>query len=65
MLRAVIFDFDGVVSDSELLHYKALNQVFIEYGVDVPKEVHWEKYLGYNDLENIKAVSRDYDMNLT
>lgn len=65
MLRAVIFDFDGVVSDSELLHYKALNQVFIEYGVDVPKEVHWEKYLGYSDLENVIAVSRDYDMNFT
>ena len=65
MLRAVIFDFDGVVSDSELLHYKALNQVFIDYGVDVPKEVHWQKYLGYSDLENVIAVSHDYDMNFT
>ncbi len=65
MLRAVIFDFDGVVSDSEMLHYKALNQVFADYGVDVPKEVHWQKYLGYSDLENVIAVSRDYDMNLT
>lgn len=65
MLKAVIFDFDGVVSDSEMLHYKALNEIFIKYGVDVPKEVHWQKYLGYNDIENIEAVSRDYDMGLT
>ena len=64
MLKAAIFDFDGVVSDSELLHYKALNEVFADYGVNVPKEKHWAEYLGYNDLENVKAVSRDYDMAL-
>ena len=65
MLKAVIFDFDGVVSDSEMLHYKALNEIFAKYGVDVPKKVHWQKYLGYSDIENIEAVSRDYDMGLT
>ncbi|MCI0498901.1 MAG: HAD family phosphatase, partial [Planctomycetales bacterium] len=64
MVKAVIFDFDGVICDSEVLHYKALNAVFNKYGVDVPKEVHWEKYLGYNDLDNIAAVSRDYKMGL-
>ncbi len=65
MLKAVIFDFDGVVSDSEMLHYKALNEIFSKCGVDVPKKVHWQKYLGYSDIENIEAVSRDYDMGLT
>ena len=65
MLKAVIFDFDGVVSDSEMLHYKALNEILIKYGIDVPKKVHWQKYLGYGDIENIEAVSRDYDMGLT
>lgn len=65
MLRAVIFDFDGVIADSEFLHYKALNKVFNLHGVHVPKDVHWEKYLGYTDLENIQAVSDDYKMNLS
>lgn len=64
MLRAVIFDFDGVIADSELLHYKALNEVFKLHGVDVPRAVHWEKYLGYTDQENIEAVWRDYGMEL-
>ena len=64
MLKAVIFDFDGVIADSELLHYKALNAVFNQHGVDIPKEVHWEKYLGYSDLDNIEAVNRDYRMGL-
>lgn len=64
MLKAVIFDFDGVICDSELLHYRALNEIFKRYGVDVPKVVHWEKYLGYSDIENIEAVNRDYAMGL-
>ena len=62
MLKAVIFDFDGVIADSEALHYKALNAVFNRYGVDVPKDLHWQKYLGYSDRENIEAVNRDYTM---
>ena len=62
MLKAVIFDFDGVIADSEALHYKALNAVFNRYGVDVPKDVHWQKYLGYSDRENIEAVNVDYGM---
>jgi beta-phosphoglucomutase len=64
MVKAVIFDFDGVIADSEALHYKALNTIFNRFGVDIPKEVHWKKYLGYTDLENIEAVNRDYDMGL-
>lgn len=64
MLKAVIFDFDGVICDSEYLHYRALNAVFQRYGVDVPKGVHWDKYLGYTDAENIEAVNRDYAMGL-
>jgi beta-phosphoglucomutase len=60
----VIFDFDGVICDSEDLHYRALNAVFNRYGVDVPKAVHWDKYLGYTDLENIEAVNQDYAMGL-
>ena len=62
MLQAVIFDFDGVIADSEAMHYEALNAVFNRYGLDMPKEVHWEKYLGYSDRENIEAVNVDYGM---
>jgi beta-phosphoglucomutase len=65
MLKAVIFDFDGVVADSEHLHYKALNEALKTQGVDVPKDVHWAKYLGYSDYDNIEAVNRDYGMGLS
>ena len=62
MLGAVIFDFDGVVADSELLHYRAMNKAFGLHGLSVSKEEHWEKYLGYTDYENVRAVNRDHGM---
>ena len=62
MLQAVIFDFDGVIADSDALHYESLNVVFNRHGTDVSKNVHWEKYLGYSARENIEAVGADYGM---
>jgi len=65
MLKAVIFDFDGVIADSELLHYKALNAIFKPFGIDVPQQMYWDKYLGYNDVEAVEAISRDYNILLS
>ncbi|MXV80329.1 MAG: HAD family phosphatase, partial [Chloroflexi bacterium] len=33
---AVIFDMDGVLLDSEPLHYEAVRQALAEQGVDFP-----------------------------
>jgi len=38
MLKAIIFDFDGVVVDSEPLYQQAEERLFKEYGVTVPAE---------------------------
>ncbi len=63
MLDAVIFDFDGVIADSELLHYKALAHAFKKYDIDMSKEEHYRTYLGYSDFDNIHAVCKDYNKN--
>jgi HAD superfamily hydrolase (TIGR01509 family) len=36
--RAVIFDMDGVVVDSEHLHYEADSRIFAHFGIRVPAE---------------------------
>lgn len=38
MVKAVIFDFDGVVVDSEPLIFEAAKKVFAEYGADLTLE---------------------------
>jgi len=62
MLKAVIFDFDGVIADSELLHYRAMNEAMRRRGADIPKALHWEKYLGFTDYENARVVNKDFQM---
>jgi HAD superfamily hydrolase (TIGR01509 family) len=55
-LKAVIFDMDGVLVDSEPWHYKIEKILYKKLGIDVPEEVHLT-YLGtagdfmYGDLK--------------
>ena len=65
MLKAVIFDFDGVIADSERLHWKAANEVFAGLGVDLGWEKYYADYLAYTDQECFEAVISDYNVSLT
>jgi beta-phosphoglucomutase len=56
MLRAVIFDFDGVITDSEVLHLRAFNKVLTQYGVEISTKDYYKKYLGLSDLDCFKAL---------
>jgi len=51
MLRLVIFDFDGVIADSEPAHFEMFRQICLEEGLDFTWESYKEKYLGYTDTE--------------
>ena len=56
MLRAVIFDFDGVITDSEILHFRAFNQVLAQYGIELTKQDYYTTYLGFNDADCYKVL---------
>jgi len=56
MLRAVIFDFDGVITDSEVLHLRSFNQVLAQYGVEISTKDYYKEYLGLSDLDCFKAL---------
>jgi beta-phosphoglucomutase len=50
VLRAILFDFDGVVVDSEPLHWAALNEVLVLHGVTpVSKDYYFQNMLGLDD----------------
>jgi beta-phosphoglucomutase len=57
MLRAVIFDFDGVITDSEILHLRAFNQVLAKYNIEIVTKDYYKQYLGLTDVDCFKAVS--------
>lgn len=50
MLGAVIFDFDGVIADSEMLHFAAFNQALCQFGAEIKKDDYFKNYLGLTDI---------------
>jgi len=49
MLRAIIFDFDGVVADNEPIHCAMFQRVLGELGIFLSEEEYYAEYLGYDD----------------
>jgi len=58
-LDALIFDFDGVVVDSEPVHFAAFGQVLRERGLDLAREDYYSRYLGFDDHDCFRAVGAD------
>jgi beta-phosphoglucomutase-like phosphatase (HAD superfamily) len=48
-MRAVIFDFDGVLADTEQLHYAALRDTLASQGWTLTYDTYLAEYLGYDD----------------
>jgi beta-phosphoglucomutase len=55
-MDAVIFDFDGVVVDTEPIHYACFRDVLAGEGVELARTEYYEKYLGYDDHDCFAAV---------
>ena len=49
MIKAIVFDFDGVLADSEPLHLRAYQEVLSQFGVTLSREDYYANYLGYDD----------------
>ena len=60
MLRAILFDFDGVIADSETLHLKAFQKILKEEAIELPDEAYYTRYLGLDDNTCIRTVLQDY-----
>ena len=56
MLKAVIFDFDGVITDSEVLHLRAFNRSLVPFSVEITTKDYYQNYLGFSDFDCYKAL---------
>ena len=49
MLRAVIFDFNGIIVDDEPIHFRLFQRVLGEEGIVLTEEDYYSRYLGFDD----------------
>ena len=58
-VRAVVFDFDGVLADSEPLHLKAYQALLEPQGIHLDERTYCERYLGYDDEGALRRIAAD------
>jgi HAD superfamily hydrolase (TIGR01509 family) len=64
-VRAVLFDFDGVLVNSEPLHFRAMRDSLLPEGIAIDEEEYARTYLAYDDREATRIAlerhGRPYD----
>src|SRR5262249_13803041 len=58
-LRAIVFDFDGVIANSEPLHFRAYRDVLAEDGVSLSERDYYARYLGFDDVGAFQTIGAD------
>ncbi|MBZ0088944.1 MAG: HAD family phosphatase, partial [Thermoanaerobaculia bacterium] len=59
MLRALLFDFNGVLLDDEPLHFRLFRRVLGEEGIDFAAGDYFTRYLGIDDRACFGAALSD------
>jgi len=65
MLGAVIFDFDGVLVDSEQIHHKAFNRVLTKFHYQLSSREYYDRFLGLSDEELLRIVDKERNLSLS
>jgi len=61
-VNAIVFDFDGVLADSEMLHLRVYRELLEPSGVTITTEKYFESYLGSDDEGVFQQVAIDHKL---
>jgi beta-phosphoglucomutase len=56
---AIVFDFDGVIANSEPLHFRAFREVLADAGAGLTESEYYARYLGFDDVGVFRAIAAD------
>jgi HAD superfamily hydrolase (TIGR01509 family) len=63
MLKAVLFDMDGVIVNSEPLHYKAYHEMYKEIGINITPTLH-KSFTGKATLPICKELCEQFNLSI-
>jgi beta-phosphoglucomutase len=58
-VRAIIFDLDGTLADTEPLHFEAFNAVLKSHGVEISGADYFGRLIGYDDRDCFTLILRE------
>jgi beta-phosphoglucomutase len=61
-VRAIVFDFDGVLADSEPLHLRVYQEILEPHGIHLDQTTYCAKYLGFDDEGAFQQIAVDYQL---
>ena len=64
-LQAIVFDFDGVIADSEPLHLRAFQRTLAEEQIELSGRDYYSRYLGYDDVGLVQTLAADRGIAMT
>jgi beta-phosphoglucomutase len=56
---AILFDFDGVLADTEPLHWECWREVLLPLGVDLKWDTYHDYFIGLSDQDLLEIACRD------
>ena len=60
MIRAVIFDLDGTIVETEPLHFAAFNAALGSDRIEIMRADYFARFIGFNDHDCFAAVLREH-----
>lgn len=64
-LAGVIFDFDGVIVDTEPLHYRAFQKILEPLGLGYQWDTYLSQYLSFDDRDAFREAYRSHGRKLS
>lgn len=65
MIKAIIFDLDGLLVNTEIISYKVYKQMLAPYGHSYTIEEYAKYYSGITEVNNIKNLLQTYHLPLS
>jgi beta-phosphoglucomutase len=59
MIRAIVFDLDGTLADTEPLHFQAFAAVLGPEGIELSRAEYFARLVGYDDHDCFAAMLRE------
>ena len=59
-IQAIVFDFDGVLANSEPLHFQALRELLATRGIALDEGDYYARYVGYDDVGVFELLGEEH-----